>query len=231
MSQATLFEVERRAMIEEQLHRRGIRDERVLEAMFSVPRHEFVPSAYQGMAYDDRPVPIGASQTISQPYIVAAMTEAAQVQPGDTALEVGTGAGYQAAVLAHLGAKVYTIERNAGHAEAARKRLARLAYTGIEVICGDGSEGYLAAAPYQVILVTAAAPQVPSTLLSQLDEGGRMVIPVGNRYQQTLRLITRRGTETVTRMLDACQFVPLLGKHGFPEASEEANDGWGRFFL
>ncbi len=231
MSQATLFEVERRAMIEEQLRRRGIRDERVLEAMFSVPRHEFVPPAYQGMAYDDRPVPIGASQTISQPYIVAVMTEAAQVQPGDTALEVGTGAGYQAAVLAHLGAKVYTIERNAGHAEAARKRLARLAYTGIEVICGDGSEGYSAAAPYQVILVTAAAPHVPSTLLSQLDEGGRMVIPVGNRYQQTLRLITRRGTETVTRMLDACQFVPLLGKHGFPEASEEANDEWGRFFL
>jgi protein-L-isoaspartate(D-aspartate) O-methyltransferase len=220
MTEAALFEVERREMVEQQLLRRGIRDKRVLDAMLSVPRHEFVPPAFLGMAYDDRPVPIGASETISQPYIVAAMTEAAQVEPGDTALEVGTGTGYQAAILAYLGAKVYTIERNSRHAEVARARLARLGYTDIEVIWADGSKGYPAAAPYQVILVTAAAPDVPRTLLDQLDEGGRMVIPVGNRFQQNLHLILKERGETLTRVLDACQFVPLLGQYGWPQGTE-----------
>jgi protein-L-isoaspartate(D-aspartate) O-methyltransferase len=220
MTEAVLFEVERRAMVEQQLRRRGIQDERVLDAMLSVPRHEFVPPAFVGVAYDDRPVPIGASETISQPYIVAAMTEAAQVKPGDTALEIGTGTGYQAAILAYLGAKVYTIERSFRHVEAARARLARLGYTGIEVIWGDGSEGYPPAAPYRVILVTAAAPEVPQTLLDQLDEGGRMVIPVGSRFQQSLHLILKRGSETRTLILDPCQFVPLLGKYGWPEGTD-----------
>jgi protein-L-isoaspartate(D-aspartate) O-methyltransferase len=220
MTEAALFEVERREMVEQQLLRRGIRDERVLDAMLSVPRHEFVPPAFLGMAYDDRPVPIGASETISQPYIVAAMTEAAQVEPGDTALEVGTGTGYQAAILAYLGAKVYTIERNSRHAEVARARLARLGYTDIEVIWADGSKGYPAAAPYRVILVTAAAPDVPRTLLDQLDEGGRMVIPVGNRFQQNLHLILKQRGETPTRVLDACQFVPLVGQYGWPQGTE-----------
>jgi protein-L-isoaspartate(D-aspartate) O-methyltransferase len=220
MTQAVLFEAERREMVEQQLRRRGICDERVLDAMLSVPRHEFVPPAFLGMAYDDRPVPIGASETISQPYIVAAMTEAAQVEPGDTVLEVGTGTGYQAAILAHLGAKVYTIERNSRHAEAARTRLARLGYTGIEVVWGDGSRGYPPAAPYEVILVTAAAPEVPQTLLDQLDEDGRMVIPVGNRFQQSLHQILKQGGQTLTRVLDACQFVPLVGKYGWPERTE-----------
>jgi len=220
MTQAVLFETERREMVEQQLRRRGISNERVLDTMLSVPRHEFVPPAFLGMAYDDRPVPIGAFETISQPYIVAAMTEAAQVEPGDKALEVGTGTGYQAALLAHLGAKVYTIERNSRHAEAARTRLARLGYTGIEVVWADGSRGYPAAAPYHVILVTAAAPVVPQTLLDQLDEGGRMVIPVGNRFQQNLHLILKQKGETLTRLLDACQFVPLVGKYGWPEGAE-----------
>jgi protein-L-isoaspartate(D-aspartate) O-methyltransferase len=220
MTQAVLFEAERREMVEQQLRRRGICDGRVLDAMLSVPRHEFVPPAFLGMAYDDRPVPIGASETISQPYIVAAMTEAVQVEPGDTALEVGTGTGYQGAILAHLGAKVYTIERNSRHAEAARARLARLGYTGIEVVWGDGSRGYPPAAPYEVILVTAAAPEVPQTLLDQLDEGGRMVIPVGNRFQQSLHQILKQGGQTLTRVLDACQFVPLVGKYGWPERTE-----------
>jgi protein-L-isoaspartate(D-aspartate) O-methyltransferase len=220
MTEAVLFEVERRVMVEQQLRRRGIRDERVLNAMLSVPRHEFVPPAFLGMAYDDRPVPIGASETISQPYIVAAMTEAAQVEPGDRALEVGAGTGYQAAILAYLGAKVHTIERNSRHAEVARARLARLVYTGIEVIWADGSKGYPAAAPYQIILVTAAAPGVPPTLVDQLDEGGRMVIPVGNRFQQNLHLILKQRGETLTRVLDACQFVPLVGQYGWPEGAE-----------
>jgi protein-L-isoaspartate(D-aspartate) O-methyltransferase len=220
MTEAALFEAERREMVEQQLRRRGIRDERVLDAMLSVPRHEFVPPAFLGIAYDDRPVPIGASETISQPYIVATMTEAAEAEPGDTALEIGTGTGYQAAILAYLGAKVYTIERNSRHAEVARARLARLGYTGVEVLWADGSKGYPAVAPYQVILVTAAAPEVPSALLDQLDEGGRMVIPVGNRFQQNLHLILKQGGETLTRMLDACQFVPLVGEYGWPAGTE-----------
>jgi protein-L-isoaspartate(D-aspartate) O-methyltransferase len=211
------FAAERRTMIEAQLRRRGIRDERVLEAMFAVPRHEFVPAACVHAAYDDCPLPLGDGQTISQPYIVAAMTHAARVQPGDRALEVGTGSGYQAALLASLGAKVYTLERNSRLAEEAEARLARLGYEAIQVIEGDGSEGYALAAPYQVIMVTAAAPEVPAALLAQLAEGGRMVIPVGSLYHQDLQLIFKHGNETATQYLDPCQFVPLVGKQGWPE--------------
>jgi protein-L-isoaspartate(D-aspartate) O-methyltransferase len=217
MSKGIPFESERRAMIEYQLRRRGLRDPIVLDAMFRVPRHEFVLPEYIGAAYDDRPLPIGASETISQPYIVAAMTAAARVQPGDKALEVGTGTGYQAAILAYLGAKVYTIERNIQLAECARRRLARLGYEGVEVITGDGTEGCPAAAPFQVILVTAASPHVPQPLLDQLDEGGRMVIPVGVLQHQDLQLVFKRGGEVVTRFLDPCQFVPLIGKYAWPE--------------
>ena len=218
MSEDVPFESGRRLMIELQLRRRGIQDERVLEAMFRVPRHEFVPSAYVNAAYEDRPLPIGESETISQPYIVAVMTQASRVEAGDRALEIGAGAGYQAAVLAYLGAKVYTVERNAKLAQAARERLKRLGYENVEVITGDGSEGYAPAAPYQVILVTAAAPRVPETLLDQLAEAGRLVIPVGDLHHQTLFVITRRGNEFSQEALDPCQFVPLIGKHGWPES-------------
>jgi protein-L-isoaspartate(D-aspartate) O-methyltransferase len=210
------FEAERRAMVEYQIRRRGIRDARVLEAMLAVPRHEFVPAEHLASAYDDRPLPIGTTETISQPYIVAAMTAAARVQPGDKALEIGTGAGYQAAILAYLGARVFTVERNATLAEYARQRLSRLGYGSVEVICGDGTEGYPAAAPYQVILVTAAAPQLPQPLLDQLDDGGRMVIPVGDLMHQDLECIFKHGTETTKTFLDPCQFVPLIGKYGWP---------------
>ncbi len=189
--------------------------------MFKVPRHEFVSPSIRDAAYEDRPLPIGESETISQPYIVAAMTEAAKVAPGDTALEVGTGSGYQAAILASLGAKVYTVERNSQLAEAARVRLARLGYTEIEVIWGDGTEGHAAAGPYNVILVTAASPQVPQTLLDQLADGGRMVIPVGGRQHQDLLLVFKHANESVTRVLDPCQFVPLVGKHGWPAKSSD----------
>jgi protein-L-isoaspartate(D-aspartate) O-methyltransferase len=208
---------ERRAMIDAQLRQRGIRDERVLEAMQAVPRHEFVPAACLHAAYDDCPLPLGDGQTISQPYIVAAMTQAVRVQPGDRALEVGTGSGYQAAILAFLGAEVYTLERNARLAAEARARLARLGFKTVKVIEGDGSEGYAPAAPYQVILVTAAAPEVPAALLAQLADGGRMVIPVGSLYHQDLQLIFKHGKETATKYLDPCQFVPLIGKQGWPE--------------
>lgn len=204
-------------MIEHQLRRRGIRDERVLEAMFHVPRHEFVPSAYLHAAYEDRPLPIGETETISQPYIVAAMTHAVEVRVGDWALEIGTGSGYQAAILAHLGAEVYTIERSPQLAETTRARLARLGYQGVRVIVGDGSEGYPSAAPYQVIVVTAAAPNVPDPLLDQLAEKGRMVIPVGDQLHQVLVLISKEKERFIRHMLDPCQFVPLIGKHGWTE--------------
>ena len=204
-------------MIEIQLRHRGIRDEKVLDAMFHVPRHEFVPPALVRAAYDDRPLPLGEAETISQPYIVAAMTEAADVQPGDKALEVGTGSGYQAAILAYLGAKVYTIERNPVLAKSARERLARLGYDGVEVIEGDGSEGYPSAAPYAVILVTAAAPVVPPALLEQLADQGRLVIPVGDLRHQDLLLSLKKGDQVKTSVLDPCQFVPLIGKAGWPE--------------
>ncbi len=149
------------------------------------------------------------------------MTQAARVQPGEKVLEIGAGSGYQAAVLARLGAKVYTVERNFRLAELARARLARLGYQGIEVIWGDGSEGYAAAAPYDVILVTAAAPRVPEVLKDQLAEGGRMLIPVGDLRHQDLHIVTRQGNQFITRVLDPCQFVPLIGTHGWPE-----KEGW-----
>jgi protein-L-isoaspartate(D-aspartate) O-methyltransferase len=219
MTEPLPFEEERQEMIEMQLRRRGIRNEKVLEAMFRVPRHQFVPSHLVRAAYDDRPLPLGEAETISQPYIVAAMTEAADVQPGDKALEVGTGSGYQAAILAYLGARVYTIDRNAALALAARERLARLGYDGVEVIVGDGSEGYAPAAPYAIILVTAAAPLVPPALLEQLAEKGRLVIPVGDFRHQDLLSILKQAGEIKTRFLDPCQFVPLIGKGGWHEGN------------
>ena len=204
-------------MVEIQLRNRGIRDPRVLDAMLHVPRHEFVPANLIMAAYDDRPLPLGDAETISQPYIVAAMTEAARVQPGDKALEVGTGSGYQAAILAYLGARVYSVDRNAALAEKARERLARLGYDAVEVIVGDGSEGYPPVAPYDIIIVTAAAPAVPPALLEQLAEEGRLVIPVGDLRHQDLLLNVKQGGEVRTRILDPCQFVPLVGKAGWPE--------------
>jgi len=217
MTESIPYAQERRLMVEIQLRNRGIRDPRVLDAMLRVPRHEFVPSSLIGVAYDDRPLPLGDAETISQPYMVAAMTEAARVQPGDKALEVGTGSGYQAAILAYLGARVYSVERNAALAERARERLARLGYGGVDVIVGDGSEGYPPAAPYDLIIVTAAAPNVPPILLEQLAEEGRLLIPVGDLQRQDLLLNVKQAGEVRTRILDACQFVPLVGRAGWPE--------------
>ena len=211
------FEFERRDMIERQLRRRGIRDERVLKAMFEVPRHEFVPLPYRPAAYDDRPLEIGDGQTISQPYMVAAMTVCAQVEPGHKVLEIGTGSGYQAAILAHLGAEVITMERIPRLAESARSRLQHLGYGRVRVITGDGSGGYPAGAPYAAILVAAAAPEAPPVLMSQLDEGGRLVIPVGSLQLQTLQVLCRQGDGFSVRNLDPCQFVPLVGSQAWPE--------------
>lgn len=219
MPALTSFEAARRAMVEDQIRRRGITDARVLQAMLDVPRHEFAPQHHLSIAYADQPIPLGEGQTISQPYIVAAMTQAVELKPGERALEVGTGSGYQAAILALLGAQVYTLERDPVLTNSARERLRRLGFTGVEVLCRDGTEGYPEAAPYDVIMVTAAAPQIPPTLKAQLADGGRMIIPVGDPRFQTLLLVRRSGRDFSTQVLESVQFVPLFGKEGWSDGS------------
>jgi len=206
-------------MIEKQLRRRGISDEAVLAAMTAVPRHEFVPEALRSRAYEDVPLPIGGGQTISQPYIVAAMTAALHLQPGDRVLEIGTGCGYQAAVLSRLAKEVFTIERRPELASAASATLARLGFPNAHVHCGDGTLGLPDLAPFSAILVAAAAPAVPKPLLAQLADGGRMIVPVGDAEHQELRLIEKRGDAFSTKMLEGCRFVPLVGYHGWQEPS------------
>ena len=205
-------------MVARQLRGRGIRDERVLAALQAVPREQFVPDWQRGAAYADEALPIPAGQTISQPYMVARMTELLAVSPGKRVLEVGTGSGYQAAVLATLGARVTTIERHAELAAAARERLVRLGFGDeVEVRVGDGSIGDSAGAPWPAIVVTAAAPSVPLPLREQLDpDGGRLVVPVGSRERQDLILVTRRGDEWLEHNDGPCVFVPLVGEAGFP---------------
>jgi len=223
MAIAHQFDIQARNMVETQLRPRGIRDERVLEAMRLVPRHEFVSAELMNAAYDDRPLPIGERETISQPYIVAAMTQAARVAPGDKALEIGGGSGYQAAILAHLAATVCSIEINPALAEKARERLERLGYKNVEMFAGDGSEGLAAHAPYDVIIVSAGTPSISPVMLGQLAEGGRLVAPVGSLHQQDLMLLCRKGEQITTRSLGACQFVPLYGKGGWPEREKTAD--------
>jgi len=202
-------------MVEHQLAARGIADGRVLAAMERVPREAFVPAELAEYAYDDSPLPIGEGQTISQPYIVALMAEAAHIGPGARVLEVGTGSGYAAAVLAELAASVVSIERHAALAEKARAALMELGYENVEVIEGDGSRGVPERAPYDAILVAAGAPAPPDSLKRQLAEGGRLVIPVSADAHQTLCVITRRGDSYEEEDLGAVRFVPLLGEEGW----------------
>ena len=206
---------QRAEMIEKQLRRRGITDGAVLDAIGKVPRHEFVPGELRAQAYDDVPLPIGSGQTISQPYIVAAMTAALRIQPGDRVLEIGTGCGYQSAVLSLLAKEVFTIERRPELASAASERLGRLGYGNVHVHCGDGTLGLPELAPFDAILVAAAAPAAPTPLLEQLSEGGRMIIPIGDADSQDLQLMERRGPSFHSRMLEGCRFVPLVGHHGW----------------
>jgi protein-L-isoaspartate(D-aspartate) O-methyltransferase len=214
----SLHEAARRAMIETQLRRRGIHETRVLAAMGVVPRHEFVPPNFRKRAYEDAPLPIGDGQTISQPYIVAAMTVALRLRNSDRVLEIGTGCGYQAAVLASLAKEVFTIEYRSELATSAAERLARLGYTNVHVHCGDGTLGLPEFAPFDAILVAAAAPTAPAPLLAQLAEGGRMVVPVGSLENQELQLVERVKDEFHTTMLEGCRFVPLVGAHGWKES-------------
>jgi protein-L-isoaspartate(D-aspartate) O-methyltransferase len=207
-------------MVETQIKARGIKDEMVLEAMRKVPRHLFVPLESVDSAYSDRPLPIGYGQTISQPYMVAVMTEALGLDGGEKVLEVGTGSGYQAAVLAEVADRVITTERVPELAGQARSTLRDLGYANIEVVVTDGSRGYLPEAPYEAVIVTAGAPEIPAALVGQLTDGGRLVIPVGNNYQQTLTRVTRRGREWKTERLEGCVFVPLIGEYGWSEGED-----------
>ena len=211
------FEAARRAMIETQIERRGVRDAHVLNAMRAVPRHAFVPADLRSQAYEDAPLPIGAGQTISQPYMVAAMTAALKLLGNERVMEVGAGSGYQAAVLSILCREVVTLEYRAELAAATAKRLAEMHYDNIHVHCGDGTLGLLEMAPFDAILVAAGAPAPPPPLLAQLAEGGRMVIPVGTLENQELQLIERRNDMFQTTVLDNCRFVPLIGAHGWKD--------------
>ena len=205
----------RLVMVRSQLQRRGITDAQVLQAMREVPRHLFVPPEWRHEAYSDRPLPIGDDQTISQPYMVAIMTQSLALQGHEHVLEIGTGSGYQAAVLSRLAAHVSSIEYFADLADSARALLQRLGYTNVEVIVGDGGLGLPAHAPYDGIIVAAAAPHVPQPLLAQLAEGGRLVIPVGSATSQELVIITRRGDDYAQERSVPCRFVPLLGEEGW----------------
>jgi protein-L-isoaspartate(D-aspartate) O-methyltransferase len=202
---------ERDDMVRTQIAARGVRDERVLAAMRSVPRHLFVPPELRSESYADHPLPIGEGQTISQPYIVGLMSELLEVSPGDRVLEIGTGSGYQAAVLASMGCEVYSIEIRAGLAESAGRRLAELGIGGVHVRSGDGYAGWPEAAPFAGIIVTAAPERIPTPLLDQLAVGGRMVIPVGSFYQQ-LKVITRAVEGLVERDVIPVRFVPMTGE-------------------
>jgi protein-L-isoaspartate(D-aspartate) O-methyltransferase len=208
------FTAERRLMVENQLRRRGISNRRVLEAFETIPRHLFVPEEHRHLAYEDSPLPIGFNQTISQPFIVAYMTQLLELTGTERVLEVGTGSGYQAAILSALTAEVHTIELIPALAERARKTLEQIGVTNVSIHIGDGSLGWEQAAPYDAILVAAAGPRVPKPLLDQLAEGGRMVLPVGQRGAQVLELWRREGQNFSHETLLPVAFVPLRGKEG-----------------
>jgi len=209
-SQRDHFQAERERMVRTQLAERGIREVRVLDAMSRVPRHEFVPETLRREAYEDHPLPIGEGQTISQPYIVAAMLEHLALQATDRVLEVGTGSGYVTALLSLLCAEVYSVERHAQLAALAESTLHRLGYRNMKIRVGDGSQGWPEYAPFDAILVSAATPEMPPALFAQLREGGRLVVPVGPPSSQELQLIGKIGGEPEVRVLEGCRFVPLV---------------------
>lgn len=207
----------RRRMVDKHLKKRGISDPRVIDAMEKVPRHKFVEEALQSQAYTDYALPIGEKQTISQPYIVALMSEAAQLQGSEKVLEIGTGSGYQAAVLAQLAEHVYSVERLVILARRARRILDSIGCNNVHIKVSDGTVGWPEHEPYDVIVVTAGAPEVPQEYLAQLAPGGRLIIPVGEYNTQTLRRVTRKLDNTFSSEdLIMCRFVPLIGKRGWP---------------
>ncbi len=214
---ADQHENKRLKMVAKQIEARGVSHQAVLEAMRRVPRHIFVPETHCGAAYQDRPLPIGEGQTISQPFMVACMTAALMPAPGERVLEIGTGSGYQAAVLAEIVREVHTVERISSLQEQAKKILDELGYANIRFVLGDGTVGLPGHAPFDGIIVTAGAPRVPESLKAQLAERGRLVIPVGSRHYQDLVRVTRRGSEFYEESLEGCTFVPLIGREGWQD--------------
>jgi len=215
MAETDPYRNEREEMVEFQIRARGVRDERVLAAMRKIPRHVFVPENWERAAYEDRPLPIGEGQTISQPYIVAVMTEQLDLSPQDRVLEIGTGSGYQAALLAELTGTVISIERLPEIADRARENLARAGVTGVRIVVGDGTEGYPPEAPYDAVIVTAATPEIPKPLIDQLGKGGRLIAPVGPRDCQDLIKLVKREGRVETIPLGGVCFVPLIGQFGW----------------
>ena len=213
---ATDFSVARRRMVDQHIIARGIKDQRVIDAMLEVPRHFFVEPGLQDQAYSDFPLPIGHKQTISQPFIVAYMTEALQLTGGERVLEIGTGSGYQAAVLGKIAKYVYSVERVADLARNARRALDSTGAYNVHIRVNDGTSGWEDQAPFDAIIATAGAPSVPEALKQQLEVGGRLVIPVGTLGQQVLCCITRLSTDKFEEVeLIDCRFVPLIGRHGW----------------
>ncbi len=208
-------QTKREKMVTEQIMARGIRDAQVLRAMRKVPRHLFVDPPLQKAAYEDRPLPISSNQTISQPYIVALMTAALDLNGNEKVLEIGSGSGYQCAILAEICRQVYTVERHAELLQRARKILDRLEYTNIFYHLSNGSLGWAENAPYDAVIVTAGAPEVPATLVEQLADGGRLVVPVGNRISQELTKIIKHNGHLEQKSLGGCQFVRLVGSQGW----------------
>ena len=204
-------------MVETQLIPRGIKDPRVLAAFGKVPRHLFVPEDLQALSYDDHPLPIGSGQTISQPYMVALMSELLGLKGNEKVLEIGTGSGYQTAILAELAAKVYSVEKVPELALAAKNALLNIGYTNVEVREGDGTLGWQEYAPYDGIIVTAGAPSIPSPLVGQLADNGKLVIPVGSNFSQMLKVVSRQGGRITESDECPCVFVPLVGKYGWSE--------------
>ncbi len=209
------YRFERERMVNTQLKKRGIHDSRVLEAFKKVPRHHFIPKNLADQAYADGPLPIGKSQTISQPYMVAIMTQSAEIVPGNRVLEIGSGSGYQCAILAEIGAEVYTIERVPALCEQAGETLRRLNYPNIHSRAGNGTLGWEEEAPFDAILITAGAPEIPQPLLEQLAIGGRLVIPLEEDYSQVLYIVRRSKEGFHRERGERCTFVPLIGKHGW----------------
>ena len=219
------FAVARQEMVARQIRDRGVLSPRVLEAMSTVARHEFVPMVAQASAYSDEPLPIGGGQTISQPYMVALMTDALRLSGTERVLEIGGGCGYQAAVLSLLAREVVVVELQPALASASRERLARLGYANVRVEEGDGSLGWPGNGPFDAIVVSAAAPAIPPPLSEQLAEGGRLVIPVGSSDRQDLVRIVKRSGGLARESLCACRFVPMLGRHGWPAMVADESQG------
>lgn len=211
------FKKEREEMVQFQIATRGITDRRLLDAMRKIPREKFVDERFWDSAYDDHPLPIGERQTISQPYMVAIMTQCLRLKGDEKVLEIGTGSGYQSAILAELAKEVYSVERFATLVERAKKVIEELGYKNIYVFVGDGTTGLKDFSPYDRIIVTAAAPEIPSVLLEQLDENGILVIPIGSLYSQDLRVVEKKKGKIYTKSEGGCVFVPLIGKYGWQE--------------